>query len=68
MLSPYFIIYAPLVTLLMKRKVFEKHLGEPIGKVKFQYSIFIFNILGMCFLSILSLLFIFMIDVLTTVL
>lgn len=27
MLAPYFVIYAPLITLLMKRKVFEKPFG-----------------------------------------
>lgn len=53
MLTPYFIIYAPMVTLLMKREVFEKNFGE---------------LIGLCFLSIVSLLFIFLIDVITTVL
>lgn len=53
MLAPYFIFYAPMVTLLIKREVFDNKFGK---------------LIGIGFISIVSLIFIFLIDVITTIL
>lgn len=52
MLSPYLIMYAPLVTFLSKNKAFSGIHG---------------NAFGLCFLSIVSVIFIFILDLFSTI-